>query len=323
MENQIPLFVLKEVFDYVKEAFVPSLSFNDLLGETCDVLSPFLYPDIAENERKILIDAMAKEPHFLGCLHKSLSVVLDIQPGGEERMDKFNSILQKLVTWIRRFLPTVLEMEIQLQKFVKWIRSFLPTIPPTELLFPNGMSAVHLARAGIKFKSFSKMPDYIRLDKESGTLYLPHIIVGDISAEVYLRNMLALEFNDALRPKYVTRYVALMGTLVQSPDDVRLLVDRQLISRGKFSLTDECIAQMWHDLRQPFLRGSLTKVHSELIQTFSEWFEKSYWKKKIARKVCGVYEYVSSWKFIAPLAAFLGLLMTAIQTYCSLYHCSR
>lgn len=267
MENQIPLFVLKEVFDYVKEASIvdESLPFNHLLQKICYQFCPLQYRfldfDIAESERNILIDAMAKEPHFLGCLHKSLSLVLHMQPGGEEDhrrmrilLHKFNSIHKKLVTWIR-FLPTVPEMEIQLQKFnallksfVKWIRCFLPE---TELLSPNGMSAVHLARAGIKFKSFYKMPDYIRLDKESGTLYLPHIIVGEIATELYLRNMLALEFNDALRPKYVTRYVALMGTLVQSPHDVRLLVDRQLLSRGYFSLTDECMAQMWHDLRQP------------------------------------------------------------------------
>ena len=169
------------------------------------------------------------------------------------------------------------------------------------------------------------MSDYIGLDKESGTLYLPHIIVGEIGTEVWLRNMLALEFNDALRPKYVTRYVALMGTLVQSPDDVRLLVDRQLISRNNFSLTDECIAQMWHDLRQPFLRGSQIEVRNKLLWTFSELCVKSYWKNKIAGKVCGVYGYVSSWMFIAPLAGFFGLLLTAMQTYwtcCSLYHCS-
>lgn len=161
VENQIPLFVLKGVLDYVIEDTINNeiLSFNHLLPVLCENLSPFPYviTCIAENKRNILIAEMAKEPHLVGCIHRFLS----------------------------------------------------------------------------------EFPNYIRLDKYSGTLYLPQIFISDIGTEVYLRNMLALEFNDDLRPKYVTHYVALMGNLIQSPDDVRILVDRHVISRGMFNLSEE------------------------------------------------------------------------------------
>lgn len=302
LENQIPLPVLKEVLDYVKETIddesIPLLT-------NCCTMSPFKF-DIECGIPQKLIDEMEKEPHILGCIHTFLSIVLQMQSGTKRQKGRMGILMHKFNDTLKN-----------------WISGLLPAVPDIAVDFSEGMSARQLVKAGIKFKSFNKFPDYIRLDKYSGTLYLPHICLNDIVSDVWLRNMLALEFNDALRPKYVTRYVDLMGHLIQSPDDVRILLDRHVISPGFFQLTDECTAKMWHDLRQPFIIGSVTAVHHEILDAFWEWFKRSYWKNKIERKVCGVYDYVSSWKFVAPVATFLALLMTAIQTYCSLYHCSR
>lgn len=326
LENQIPLPVLKEVLDYVKETIddksIPLLT-------NCCTLSPFPF-DIRRDIPEKLIAEMEKEPHILGCIHTSLSQVLKMRsgdemqvlemPSGDETqkgrmgivMHKFNGILNKPVTWIRRFLPSVPGFGIG---------GLCPAVPDPAVYLSQGMSARQLVTAGIKLKSFPKVPDYIRLD--SGTLYLPEIRLAGMGAEIWLRNMLALEFNDALRPKYVTRYVALMGHLIQSPNDVRILVDGHVISPGLSYLTDERIFKMWQDLRQPFIVGIMTKVHKELYEALREWAKRSYWKNKIKRKVCGLYDFVLSWKFVAPVAAFSGLLMTALQTYCNFHHCSR
>jgi len=209
-------------------------------------------------------------------------------------------------------------------------RRFLTTNPNIERQILKGISAGQLDRAGIKLKSFSNMADKIRVEMEdcSGTLYLPTIAVSDPTTEVFLRNMVALEFNDASRQMSVTRYVALMGCLIQSPDDVRLLKDRDIIYQEYSPFTDEAIVALWNSLSQPSFTGALmnvsdVKVTRALEEVLAKNYRKLYYWNEIKqmiwgfKTIWGLMDYFSSWKFIAPLSGFLILAMTAIQTYCT------
>lgn len=309
LENQIPLFVLKGVFEKVKEALKSDVrveDFNQLLLERMHTnLTPFWIPaDTVANRESIkrnLGDAMAKEPHFLGCLHSFVSQFLQIQFGaGDEDRQAKKTLLQKC--------NDILE-KLQLQ-----VCYSLPALASGECQFLNGISARQLASAGIKFKSFSRLPGKIRVDKDSGTLYLPQIIVAEVGTEVWLRNMVALEFNDTTRSKSVTRYVGLMGCLITSPDDVRLLMDRQVICRGSFALSDECTVKMWNDVRQPFNSTSILRIPDELSKALQEVLTKNYYKGIMKRTFWAIFHYVRSWKFMVPLCVVLGLALTAIQT---------
>lgn len=132
-----------------------------------------------------------------------------------------------------------------------------------------------------------------------------------MDTEVFFRNMVALEFNDSTRPNCVTRYIALMESLVRSPDDVRLLKRRGIIHTEK--LSDEYIANMWSGMCQPFFTGELG--YQAISEQLFEVLQENYLRTKIKRILLGLFDYVSSWKFIAPLAGFLGLAFTAIQAY--------
>lgn len=318
LENQIPLYVLKGVFEKVKETLIVDQCyqyFNQLLQKTCKEFSPFRTPEIGDAEIKQM-NYIDEEPHLLGCMHSFVCPFLQIHAGGEDQkpnrtlLQIWSEFLENLVIRVCRFLTRV-------------------TINPNiERQILKGISAAQLDRAGIKLKSFSKVDDKIRVDKWSGTLYLPPIAVSDSTTEVFLRNMVALEINDALRPKSVTRYLTLMGCLIQSPDDVRLLKDREVIYREYCPLTDEDIVKMWNGLSQRSLTGALinisdVKLTRALQEVLARKYRKLYYKSEIKRMVWGfktfwgLIDYFSSWKFIAPLCGFLVLAMTAIQTYCS------
>jgi hypothetical protein len=316
LENQIPLYVLKGVFEKLKETLIVDKGyqyFNQLLEKTCKAFSPFRTPKIDDAECKQMKN-FDDEPHLLGCMHTFVCPFLQIDAGREDQrpnrtvLQILNEFLENLVIWVGRFLTTNPNIDRQILK---------------------GISAGQLDRAGIKLNSFSKVADEIRVDKCSGTLYLPPIALSDSSTEVFLRNMVALEFNDALRPKSVTRYVTLMGCLIHSPDDVRILKEWDVIYREYCPLRDEDIVKMWDGLSQRSLTDALinisdVKLTRALHEVLAKNYRKLYYKSEIKRiiwgfkTVWGLIDYLSSWKFIAPLCGFLALAMTAIQTYCSL-----
>jgi len=90
LENQIPLCVLKGVYDYMtKTRDAQSFPFNHLLLDMCQEVSLFpcdiLCLVIAKHELNILIYEMANELHPLGCNHTSLSKALLMQSGDESQ----------------------------------------------------------------------------------------------------------------------------------------------------------------------------------------------------------------------------------------------
>jgi len=72
LENQVPLSVMKTIFEYAKEALIFDdrfQDFNGLLQKTCLMLSPFSVDDVSsDNDTKVISDAVEKEPHLLGCM---------------------------------------------------------------------------------------------------------------------------------------------------------------------------------------------------------------------------------------------------------------
>lgn len=228
------------------------------------------------------IDDVAKGRHLLGCMHAFVSKFLEIETGEGHH--------QRSSTAWQTLNDTVID----------------------------GISAGHLASGGIRFKSFSTLPNQIRFDKCSATLYLPRITVSDIHTDVALRNMLALEFNNMTsHHKPVTCYVALMGYLLQSPDDVRLLVDGGIIIRGDRLLTDEGILNMWNGVSQPFFPPSPHIISVLFSGDLEDVVQTKHRKSKMKRTFGEFINIMSTWKFLGSFAVFLGLVLTAIQAYCA------
>jgi hypothetical protein len=73
-----------------------------------------------------------------------------------------------------------------------------------------------LAKAGIKFRSFSMMPPHtIRFDKYSHMIYLPRMTISYVlQTKVFFRNLLALEFIDETHQNSLTTFVQMMELAV-------------------------------------------------------------------------------------------------------------
>lgn len=304
LENQIPLSVLKHVFENLQSLISEGhQDFNQLLQKAYKELSPFdqAYGTNIRQE---------KEPHLLGSMHAFVSPFLQMQPSGMDDVIPNRTLCEKTQHFVEEIVTAVCSIFLR-HPTKKGRRDFL-----------NAYNAGQLARAGIKFKSFSKLPHKIRFDKYTDTFYLPRITVSHVQTEVFLRNMLALEFNDPARRNCVTRYVGLMDCLIDTPDDVRLLRDSHVIRRRSLMLTDESIANMWNGMCQPFFTGHL-EPPDELKQALEEELIKKYYKSKIKNVLREFYsEHLSSpFKVVALLIGFCVLAMTVIQAYCSMTQC--
>lgn len=251
LDNQIPLAVLTLVFDKVKEALLhPHLyahmcsqdasTIKGLLVQTAyKELSPY---NITPDDKQIDDVVQREEPHLLGCLHAIVSGFLPIQPAQDDREPS-----------LRQKISNFLHVRV-VEKMCRML--FFSSYKPGD--FPiKGYTAEELAKAGIKFKSFSKRSDYIWFDKYSQILYLPRMTVtSPTQTEVFFKNLLALEFNDAARSNEVRHFIQLMDALIDTSRDVGILKRSHVIRLGS-ALSNDALAKIWHSMHKPFSAGHL------------------------------------------------------------------
>lgn len=152
---------------------------------------------------------------------------------------------------------------LHVSSHVKILSSFLflkepITLSPIDFDLPiKGYIVEELAKAGIKFKSFSTLSQCIWFDKYSHTLYLPRMTVtSPTQTEVFFKNLLALEFNDGARSNEVRHFIQLMDALIDTSRDVRRLRKSHVIRLGS-ALSDNALAKIWDSMHKPFSTGHL------------------------------------------------------------------
>lgn len=272
LENQIPLCVLKQVFDKVKEAILHPdlyrhiLYYQDssrinrlMLQRACKELSPF---DITPAEEQI-DSAVEKEPHLLGCIHAIISRFLPIQQHVQAEKGKPNP-LQKICNYLALHV---------VEKMCRILH--LPTYNPGD--FPiDGYTAEELGKAGIKFKAFSDpSSQYIWFDKYSHRLILPRMIVtSPTHTEAFFKNLLAFESRNAGHNDHVRHFIQLMDALIDTSRDIRKLRKSGVIRVGS-ALPDESLMKSWDKVHQPFSSGHL-EPPDELKQALDEFLTERY-----------------------------------------------
>ncbi|GLJ20419.1 hypothetical protein SUGI_0370880 [Cryptomeria japonica] len=117
---------------------------------------------------------------------------------------------------------------------------------------------------------------------------LVKIVISDTYTEVVMRNLLALEFNDATRPKYVTQYVELMNCLIDTPEDVALLREYNVIDRHSMNLTDEYVVKMWEGLAKTMFFSAFVEKPQGMKAAIRETLIKNYYKSKIRNWLNGL-----------------------------------
>ena len=95
-----------------------------------------------------------------------------------------------------------------------------------------------------------------------------------METEVLLKNMVALDFNDANHVDFVTRYIAPMHYLVDTPDEIRVLSEFGVIGQRSPMLgnQDIAVAGMWKGMCNPFFTGPSGKLGSELHEVLLKMY---------------------------------------------------
>lgn len=207
LENQIPLFLLKDCFVKFELPRVLDVNYSitTLLEKAYKELSPFdVVVDISSHAQEA-----ERQPHLLGSIHAILSRFLQIKDDSTPPT-RFQRICNSLGPVCGNF-----------SRFTHRDREELPI---------KAYNAWELAKAGINFRSFSRLPHTIRFDKWSHTIYLPRMTVSSAQTETLFRNLHALEFIDADRPNTVTSFIQLMDCLIDTEVDVEVLRKSHVIS---------------------------------------------------------------------------------------------
>ncbi|KAM1424511.1 hypothetical protein ACFX13_017242 [Malus domestica] len=169
-------------------------------------------------------------------------------------------------------------------------------------------NVTELHQAGVKFKE-GKGSSLFDIKFSHGILEIPKLTVDD-TTELTLRNLLAFEQCHRREEDYLANYVFLMKRLVKTPEDVQLLVDKEIIDNW---LGDtHKISTLLHDLGT----GMMVDHHyyAPLCKELKDYREKLWHGWMVILK----QNYFNTpWASISVVAAVILLILTVIQTACS------
>lgn len=190
-----------------------------------------------------------------------------------------------------------------------------PKSPATK--FEYTRSASELQEAGVKFRS-GKGNCLFEFLFEKGELTIPRLIVND-STETFFRNLIALE-QCGYYSKDITSYVILMDSFINTPNDVDLLVKRGIIKNelGESQL----VADLFNNLFKEVVTETNDFYFAKLCEDLNAYSRDPFHKFKASCfkwRVMLRRDYFSNpWTFISVLAASVLLILTVVQTVCSI-----
>ncbi|WCJ19030.1 hypothetical protein M5689_001341 [Euphorbia peplus] len=210
-------------------------------------------------------------------------------------------------------IPPGLEDEFHHSGGSIWDKIFrlLGTIPASEEekdLIPDasqlsGVKVNFIGGIGIKFISFRQA---------DASLHLPILTLNSYS-DVVIRNLIAYEAVTKPESQDFARYIEIMAAMIRSLEDVELLR-----SKGILKHEGDCgeIVKLFKAISLSCAGKS--ELLDEVIKEINQYYD-SNWRIKLKR-VLKKYVY-SSWKMFTVFATMWLLLLTTIQTFCSVYSC--
>ncbi|XXG64646.1 hypothetical protein AAC387_Pa05g2540 [Persea americana] len=342
LENQIPLFLLKELFDFYKHESPGEILSMMLMG-TCRSLAHFR----RGGDFTLSKDELLERDHLLGllyyiCVPKIEEINIQEETKKEDhgyfrRLSIGISLFRHLL-WVLKMLWTILRFPLHMIGKIRKISSSKNTMssfissgnklgteveleashkPSENPLIEETMipSVTELSKAGVRFCATRGDLGSIKFDKLLAILYLPKITV-DENSEAVLRNLVAYEVDAASGPLVFTRYTEFMNGIIDTDEDVKLLRENKIIYNHLKS--DGEVADMWNGMSRSVKSTKVAQL-DKLIEDVN-MFYNTRWRVRIMKLV---KKYVfRSWPLLTFLAANLFLVLTSLQVICSFYDCS-
>lgn len=180
---------------------------------------------------------------------------------------------------------------------------------------------VKLHESGVKFRSFKdaecfidirfKKPKLLQIIPSSIELQIPHIGIYD-ETECLIRNVMALEQCHYPQETLVCSYISLMDRLINTEEDVNLLVEAKIISNGVGDTAK--IAKMFNQLCE-HIGFSSDSCYYDVVMNLQAHYNNPWNHAKATLK--RVY-FTNLWTGTGTVAAVVLLVLTLIQTICSI-----
>ncbi|KAB5518974.1 hypothetical protein DKX38_023293 [Salix brachista] len=144
-----------------------------------------------------------------------------------------------------------------------------------------------------------------------GTVKLPTVTI-DVSTKPLLLNLVAYEKSTALDQLAVTSYICFMDSLIDDADDVKELRLNGIIVN--FLGSDQQVADLFNNMGSSLEPDTSAyndvkrEINNQCESTLKKWVAE--WQQTY---------FHSPWSILAYAAAAVGLALTAIQTYYTIY----
>ncbi|CAK9154345.1 unnamed protein product [Ilex paraguariensis] len=170
-------------------------------------------------------------------------------------------------------------------------------------------SATRLNEAGIKFK-VRESSCLLDVNFKSGVLEIPNLEIDDLT-ETLFRNLIAYE-QCHCNEKYIIHYMALLDSMINTPKDVELLIDQRIITSRLGSNEDVMI--LFNNICKEVVFGH-DVYFSSLCQILNAYCRTPWhrWKANLKRDY-----FHTPWAAVSVVAAVILLMLTFIQTVCSI-----
>ena len=206
--------------------------------------------------------------------------------------------------------------DVKIEHFTDLIRTF--QLPPLENLpkrrsqpIKHLYSATQLHEAGVKFEVGTS--EYcFDINFEKGVLKIPSFEIMN-RTEVVARNIMALEQIHYIENAYYTDYFILLDLLINTSKDVDLLCDKKILVN--YLGDNNAVKSMINNLNKDIIWSGTRDDYIDLCKELNGFYENHWHKRKATLKS----EYFSTpWKTASTVAAIILLVLTFIQTICSI-----
>ncbi|KAL2346773.1 hypothetical protein Fmac_000773 [Flemingia macrophylla] len=315
LENQLPFFVLEDIFNMSTSAHAHNSNIPSFIQLTFNYFNCYNTYELSYNNISIrhftdLLRTFHPPPSMIDVdepetqLHSATELPACSWKGAKERFCTFqciNRVLGRVKHELRR-------MKLK-TKHVLSCHSENGSEPDTEAHLP---SATELSEAGVKFEvNNNENMCLLDLKFKKPILKIPQLTVED-STEMLFRNMVALEQCHYHKESYITAYVEIMDFLINTSRDVDFLVRKGILINW---LGDaESAANLFNGLAKNILSSNVSG-YQPLYRDLNA-FHKNRWnnlKSTLRRDYCK-----TPWQTAATFAAILLLILTLVQTVCSI-----
>ncbi|XAR66822.1 hypothetical protein NMG60_11013168 [Bertholletia excelsa] len=351
LENQIPIFLFSKIFSI--QASVPDpcdQMLPSMLVNFCKALSPL------KSRVDIQLSEVCSHAHLLDLLYHLIVPELEgIETGGSyEKMgaasfsgvedmasDNSHQAFTKLwnfvsylklgfVTSITNKVKKIINVPLKITSGTPGVSSLKSHIKERinpenkvssdedhnipkleEIMIP---SASLLYEAGVQFCPSSGGIMTVKFDPKTRQFRLP-VITLNVHTEVIMRNLVAYEASVQSESLVFTGYAELMFGIIDTAEDVKLLRQSKVIVNGLKS--DAEVAELFNGM------GKLIR-HSKVsfMDTAIGAVNKYYYSTGKVRLYNIMKKYVyNSWRVLALFGAVLFMLLTALQSFCTICSC--